>query len=137
MLRAHAYYWKRNYDKALADYKEWLRLISLHPEPSRDYTANYCNDMAWSLATNREAPGRFGEAAVGLAEGACRMTEWKNWMYLDTLAAAYADAGQFNQAVQWQTKALKLAPKNVPTIQEVMARLQLYQAKKPYRQPVR
>jgi hypothetical protein len=51
---------------------------------------------------------------------------------LNTLAAAYAEAGQFTEAARWQTKAMALAPE--PAQQSVRALLELYQKGKPFRQ---
>ena len=53
-------------------------------------------------------------------------------MWLDTLAAAYAEAGEFGKAVEWQQKAVAMAPENVKP--DFRARLELYEAGKPYRQ---
>jgi tetratricopeptide (TPR) repeat protein len=50
---------------------------------------------------------------------------------LDTLAAAYAEEGQFEKALEWQKKALELAPENFKA--DLNTRLKLYEAGKPYR----
>ncbi len=50
--------------------------------------------------------------------------------YLGTLAAAYAQLGEFDKAVEWQTKARDMAPE--PTAQQAL--LDLFEAGKPYRQ---
>ena len=66
------------------------------------------------------------------ATRACELTEWQNSDYLETLAAACAEAGDFDAAVKWQAKANALH-----FIPEARAsgetRLKLYQEKKPYR----
>jgi hypothetical protein len=67
------------------------------------------------------------------ASRACELTHWKNAGMLDTLAAAHAECGQFPEAIKWQTKALELANKR--QTEEFRRRLQLYQTKRPYRQP--
>ncbi len=54
--------------------------------------------------------------------------------YLDTLAAAYAEAGDFNAAVRWEARAMELLPKSYDNWRsEFRLRLRLYQSKKPYR----
>ena len=61
------------------------------------------------------------------------MTDWKDAGLLDTLAAAYAEAGDFDAAVNWQEKALGMLAKNdEQNRKDFEARLTLYRAKKPY-----
>ena len=59
------------------------------------------------------------------------MIGWKESAYLDTLAAAYAEAGEFLSAVKWQDKAISLASEELKG--ELRSRLDLYKAHKPYR----
>jgi hypothetical protein len=93
------------------------------------------NDYAWLLATGTREGIRNGVKAVELASEACRLTDWKNAAYLDTLAAAYAEKGEFDAALEWQTKAVQTAkdePQEVRT--ELESRIPLYKARKPYRE---
>jgi len=93
--------------------------------------------LAWNLATCPMAEYRNGPEAVQLAEMCCRKTELKDAGVLDVLAAAYAESGQFDKAVAAEQRALRLiasAPAGEKT-RELRARLQLYQAQRPYRQP--
>ena len=60
------------------------------------------------------------------------MTEWKNGDYLDTLAAACAEEGDFPSAVQWEEKAIGMALSDTEK-DERSGRLALYRAGKPYR----
>jgi tetratricopeptide (TPR) repeat protein len=90
------------------------------------------NDAAWILAT-------FGaylhpEEAVRLAEKANDLTEDPNANMLDTLAAAYAAAGRFEQAVATARAALdRAAAEGDPLLeQEIAGRLELYRRGKPY-----
>ncbi|MHC4457478.1 MAG: tetratricopeptide repeat protein [Planctomycetota bacterium] len=93
------------------------------------------NSLAWIYATNENAELRNGALAVHLAKRACELTDYKNVNILDTLAAAYAEAGNFKEAVRTARMALQLAmlekQKNLAT--KIRERLQLYKAGKPYR----
>jgi hypothetical protein len=51
----------------------------------------------------------------------------------DTLAAAYAESGDFAKAQEWQTKAIEFVPQKVKP--EYLARLELYKQGKPYHAP--
>jgi len=61
------------------------------------------------LATSSEAKLRDGAQAVRLAEQACEQTSWKQTVFVGTLAAAYAEAGQFEKAVETSRKSCELA----------------------------
>ena len=63
------------------------------------------NNVAWSLATNPEPGNRNGAIAVPLAEAACRKTHDQQAIMVGTLAAAYAEAGRFDDAVATAQKA--------------------------------
>jgi tetratricopeptide (TPR) repeat protein len=67
------------------------------------------NALAWLLATTPDAQLRNGTRAVLLAEQACRLTDFKQPLLVSTLAAAYAEAGRFDEAVQTAGKAVALA----------------------------
>ena len=63
------------------------------------------------------------------------MTDWKDTLLFGTLAAAYAEAGDFDAAIEWQEKALGLLAKSdEQNRKDLDARLALYRAKKPYRE---
>ena len=122
--------WARlgQYDKALAAYEE---AIKIDPKFDRPY-----RDRAWLWATCPDANFRDGAKAVESATRACDLTNWKSSVNLDTVAAAYAEQGDFAAAAKWETEALKfkLPPGTgslTPAAQQ--ARLQLYQAGQPYR----
>jgi hypothetical protein len=85
-----------------------LAVPALAKSLERDPTfAPTYNDLAWILATADEASFRNGQEAVKLAREACELSNWKNPRYFDTLAAAYARAGNFGEAVYWQERALE------------------------------
>jgi len=92
------------------------------------------NDLAWLLATCPEESLRDGRRAVELATRSCELTEWKGAGTLGTLAAAYAETGDFDKAVEWQEKAIKLYTSEGDK-KEWSERLNLYKNRKPLREP--
>jgi Flp pilus assembly protein TadD len=94
------------------------------------------NNLAWVLATWPEASVRNGPKAVELAQRACRLSGGDNSSILATLAAAYAEAGQFAEAVATATKALALASAQTNTAPANLfrARIELYRSGLPYRE---
>ena len=92
------------------------------------------NNLAWLLATAPEANLRDGRRAVMLATQACRMTDYKKDFILSTLAAAYAESGDFDSAVKWSTKAAELGADNKEYGVSLKKELASYQAKKPWRE---
>ena len=117
----------RDYDRALGDFSRALQLNPRYTEA--------CNDLAWLRATCPDGKFRNGKEAIEHATRACQLSEWKDAAMLDTLAAAYAESGQFDQAVRWIGRALELAPK--PFQSAFRSRSELYQRGKPYRVPDR
>jgi serine/threonine-protein kinase len=122
--RAHAYADKKEYAKAIADYNEAIRLA---PEDASSHTS-----LAWLLATCPQAEFRDGQRAVELATRACELSDWKDANDLENLAAAYAECGRFDDAVQWQTKAVALGT-GLENPDESRQRLDLFKAGKPFR----
>ena len=85
------------------------------------------------MATCVDAKYRDGKKAVESATTACELSQWKNAYHVDTIAAACAEAGDFEAAVKWQTKANALYAAGEER-EKAQARLKLYQEKKPYRE---
>lgn len=95
------------------------------------------NNLAWFLATSPEAALRDGRAAVRHARQACELTEWKEAGAIDTLAAACAEAGDFDEAVARQREAIATFPRDEEPAGEAEgfeARLRAYEARQPYRE---
>ena len=67
------------------------------------------NNVAWLYATSKHAMARNPLESVRLAYRACKLTEWKNPYYLDTLAACYASTGEFKNALQVANMALVIS----------------------------
>jgi tetratricopeptide (TPR) repeat protein len=95
------------------------------------------NNLAWLLATSPDAAVRNGADAVRFAEQACRLTNQKNPGLIGTLAAAYAEAGRFNDAVETAGKAAALAEAagNSPFAQMNRQLQSLYRTGRPFREP--
>jgi len=90
------------------------------------------NNLAWVLATSPDAKLRDGRRAIELAEKACELSEYKLAHILSTLAAAYAETGDFDRAVEWSTKAVELGDENHGDA--LKKELESYKAKKPWRE---
>jgi Flp pilus assembly protein TadD len=67
------------------------------------------NNLAWMLATDSDPALRNGQEAVTLAERACELSHYNEVVYIGTLAAAYAEAGRFDEAAATAQKAHDLA----------------------------
>jgi tetratricopeptide (TPR) repeat protein len=89
------------------------------------------NRYGWTLATSRVSAYRDGATAVQYATRACEQTSWKDANVLDTLAAAYAEDGKFDQAVKWQTSALEVGGDF--DRDDFEARLAMYRKREPFR----
>lgn len=92
------------------------------------------NSVAWFLATSPDSNTRDGKSAIKAAQRACELSKWKDWRYIDTLAAAHAEAGEFDQAISYENQALALATDQPDRVRKAKERLQLYQQHKPYRE---
>ena len=101
---------------------------------SPDDPSSY-NNLAWIRATHPDPGLRDGAEAVELAERACELRGEKEVNLLDTLAAAYAEAGRFPEAVATLEEAISLAASRglAEQAQELGKRLQGYRAGRPYR----
>jgi Zn-dependent membrane protease YugP/tetratricopeptide (TPR) repeat protein len=117
-----------DYTQAIADLRTAIRL-------KPDFPNGYKN-LAWLQATCPESAVRNGADAVANASRALELSGSKPAAWLEILAAAYAEAGDFEQAVNWQTKGLEGC---LPADRaDAQARLDLYRFRQPYRaQPSR
>jgi tetratricopeptide (TPR) repeat protein len=80
------------------------------------------NQLAWLLATCPDDGARNGSEAVTVATRAAELSQWRDAAVLDTLAAAYAECGEFGEAVRWAEAALVRAPaEEVEAIAERLA----------------
>ena len=114
---------KKKYDEVKTAYQNAIRY-----SPA-DVTL--CNNFAWFLATCPEGSARDGEAALRLAKKAAQMCENREPATLGTLAAAYAETGDFEAAIQWLDRAMKADIKGKYREQHEAHR-KLYLQHKPY-----
>jgi tetratricopeptide (TPR) repeat protein len=93
--------------------------------------------LGWLLATSPEDGIRNGVRAVEVAERAVAVTGRQDTMSLDTLSAAYAEVGRFDDAVAAVREALALAERqgNQSTVPDLTARLSLFQSHQKFREP--
>ncbi|QEG33661.1 tetratricopeptide repeat protein [Bythopirellula goksoeyrii] len=113
-----------NHAEAIEDFE---KAILVEPED-----AALLNNLAWVLATSPDAEVRNGERAVELATKACELTDYKMPHILSTLAASFAESGNFDTAIEWSQKAVNMDdPENDEQLQKELAS---YQKKQPWRE---
>jgi len=109
----------------------------VHFQKALEITPGYAeamNNLAWVLATCPQASLRNGSRAVELAQRANQLAGGGNPVFLGTLAAAYAEAGRFSEAVGTAQRALRLAQaqSNTMLADAVQLQMKLYQAGVPF-----
>lgn len=119
LLRGIVHKVLHEYDKSLADYE---KAIALDPKNGNAY-----GTAAYLLSVCPAPKYRDGAKAVRYATKACELTEWHDAHAIDSLAAAYAEAGDFEKAIQFQKKADAMDKKADPD------RLALYEKHQPFR----
>jgi tetratricopeptide (TPR) repeat protein len=114
--------------EAIVQWREALRIQPNH--------VLALNRTAHVLATNPDAAVRNGSEAAALAERAVQLSGGRDPVFLDTLAAAYAESGRFPEAVQTARQALDLATQrhDQRLAEAVSARIALYEAQTPFRE---
>ena len=104
---AEMFYQTGNSSQAMDHFRKALSTRPDLPEP--------LNNLAWILATSPDDTLRNGTEAVQCAERACNLTSFKQTGMVSTLAAAYAEAGRFPEAVNTAETAVRLATANGET----------------------
>jgi len=110
--------------EAIADYEKALKL---QPKDT-----GILNNLAWVLATSPKEKLRDGKRAITLATEACKLTDYKKAHILSTLAAAFAETGDFKSAVKWSEKAVELGAEDQKDV--LVKELESYRAGKPWRE---
>jgi tetratricopeptide (TPR) repeat protein len=114
------------YDQAI---QNWTRAIELNPN-----NVGVLNNLAWLLASADNVSAQDANRAIELAERACEMTGHKEPGLLDTLAAAYATGGRFDDAIETAKQALDKAKASgqEEIVREIQSRMELYLAGQRY-----
>jgi tetratricopeptide (TPR) repeat protein len=154
--RAHVYQRLGDFQHAAADLSRAIQLAPQDPDAytqrgnlaaeqgrfdqaQRDFKwaveidANWADahrSLAWLHATCTDPKIRSAEQALAAAQRAAELLPKDDYLILDTLAAAHACAGQFDEAVRFEEKALAAAPREVSTTLE--QRMALYRKGRAY-----
>jgi tetratricopeptide (TPR) repeat protein len=115
---------RKEYAQALADYEKAVQVAGKNA-----YASYYYTNLALFRAGCPDARYRDGKKALEAAQTAHSFT--RGPAELAALAAAHAELGEFDKAVEWQTRAIASAP--AAEKEQYRARLKLYQDRKPYR----
>ncbi|OAI53465.1 hypothetical protein AYO47_00880 [Planctomyces sp. SCGC AG-212-M04] len=97
MQRAAVYRKLGQFDKSQADYREQLEI-----KPDESWS-----DWAWQSATCPDAQFRDGQRAIRLAQKSCENSNWSIPANISILAAAYAEAGRYDDAIKMQSRAIE------------------------------
>jgi len=122
--RGDAYLNHGKHAEAIADFEAVLRLRADDPST--------LNNLAWVLSTSPQEKLRDAQRAIKLAKKACALTDYQEAHILSTLAAAYAEAGDFETAKKWSQKSIEIG--GGPQVEQLKKELQSYQQQKPWRE---
>lgn len=125
--RAHAYVALGRYVDAQTDVEKALKVKTY--DPTLAFSA-----LAWFRATCPDAHFRNGKQALEAARKRCQPSNYFNYFCLDLLAVAYAEVGDFDQAVSYETQALEKAPPHGPRFLKMKKRIELFKQHQPYRE---
>ena len=95
------------------------------------------NNLAFIRAAHPQSRLRDGKEAIALAERICKQTKFRHPSFLDTLAIAYAENGQFEKAIKTATRAIELLqdqPDSESEIEPILARLELFKNDQAFRE---
>lgn len=125
---------KGSFEEAISSFDGALR-VDPQLVQARRGLVQALQKQAWIYATHRNESARNGDRAVALARRACGLAGGEVPLLLDTLAAAYAEKGHFDRAVETGLEAKRLAEllgdRRLAT--QISSRLRLYRAGKPHR----
>lgn len=111
----------QTYRRALSRFPDWFALA---------------NELAWILATHHDSRYRDGHEALRIGQNLCQAADNREPMYLETLAAAYAELGRFGEALRFEQMAFDRAQATgagTRMIQAMQERIDLYRQGRPMR----
>jgi len=130
-LRADTLLGIGDHAKAIEDYQTALKNGIEEPVQR----SGVLNNLAWVLATSPKDEVRDGDLAIKFGQEAAELTEYKEAHILSTLAAAYAEKGNFDDAKKWSTKACELGREEKhEQIEQLELELKSYEEGKPWRE---
>jgi len=112
--------------------EEWQKVLAIQPD-----NGNAMSNLAWVFATSPDDSLRAGTKAVQLAQEALRISGGRIPILFRTLAAAYAETGEFSKAIQTAQEGVELANSqgNPSLATELQGNIALYQEQRPLRDP--
>ena len=122
--RGDAYLSLGKHAEAIADFEQ--ALVHVEDDPA------LLNNLAWVLATSPDAEVRDGKRAVELATRACELTDYGKAHILSTLAAAFAESGDFGTAIEWSQKAVDMDDSE--QLEQLTKELASYRGGQPWRE---
>jgi tetratricopeptide (TPR) repeat protein len=122
--RADAYLNIGEHSPAVKDFEKALEIES--------EDTGVLNNLAWVLATSPDDAVRDGKRAIELATKACELEDYKQAHILSTLAAAYAETGDFENARKWSQKAVDM--KDPDHAEQLAKELANYKEERPWRE---
>jgi tetratricopeptide (TPR) repeat protein len=140
ILRSQINYQLGRYSETLAELNHLISTIRMTDETS----TNAYNGRAWLRATCPNAAFRDGRLAVSDATVACKISRWRDSNSIDTLAAAYAEIGDYDSALRYEQQAMAVAklkpargatsPMSMKLVEDHVA---LFKQQRPIRDPQR
>jgi serine/threonine protein kinase len=122
------------YDKLKAMFLQRFEKQLMELDEDDTALAVYLNARAWRHATYPVAELRNGPKAIENATKACKLTNWQIPGFVDTLAAAYAEVGDFASAIEWQKKAIDILTEGSFIRFDFETHLKLYESGQPARE---
>jgi tetratricopeptide (TPR) repeat protein len=111
------------------------RLSIKHMKQDQEDRSGLLNNLAWLLATSTDDSLRNGEESIRLGKEACEITAYKQAHILSTLAAGYAEVGNFEEAIKWSSKAVEVgSDEGNEQLEQLKNELKAYEDKKPWRE---